>query len=204
MPYQSIMKRIDHCEMKQRRFSMLMSKVINSGIISSIPSPFDKFEGKRYTLFYRRNPDGFDSVNKHCCVDGHSHTLTLIETRKGYIFGGYMDCCNDSSDSWKGDDSLKRFVVTLQNPHNLSPHKFPLKSELSEYAMQCHSSSRIMWFGKYAVIGAYMHWLPRRVWLQDPREVKKFRWFALPRGLPFGRHSAPVSRWEIPVGRPIE
>jgi hypothetical protein len=148
--WHNLVRRLKHIEdynLKRRRFSEIPTKQIDSSIISSIPSLLDEFNEKQYELLYRGSRDGFESVTKHRLVDGHSHTLTLIETTRGYIFGCYIVCCNDSSNSWKTDDSLKSFIFTLKNPHKLSPHKFPLKADRKQYAMHCHSSDRLMWIG---------------------------------------------------------
>jgi hypothetical protein len=144
--------KIEDCEMKRHRFCIPASKRIDSLIISSIPSLFDEFGTKRYELLYRGSRDGFDSVNFHNRVDGHSHTIILIETTKGYIFGSYIVCCWDSSNSWKGDNSVQSFIFTLKNPHNLSPHKFPLKAEMKGYAMWCFPTTCMIWIGNTAAI----------------------------------------------------
>jgi hypothetical protein len=37
------------------------------------------------------------------------------------------------------DDSLKSFLFTLKNPHNIPARKFALKSDRKDYAMKCNS-----------------------------------------------------------------
>jgi hypothetical protein len=40
----------------------------------------------------------------------------------------------------KADDSLKSFLFTLKNPHNISARRFPLKSEMKHRALFCSSN----------------------------------------------------------------
>jgi hypothetical protein len=117
------LKKDEDRTMKSLRFCDSMQSVSNSIsrldsiIISSIPSIFNEFGSKTYRLLYRGSRDGFDSVHFHAKVDGHSNTVTIIETTKGFIFGGYMKCGWDSSNSWKTDDSQTSFLFTSKIPH---------------------------------------------------------------------------------------
>jgi hypothetical protein len=133
----------------------MINKGIESHIISSIPCLFDDFGKKRYELLYCGRRDGFESVHIHKRIDGHSHTVLVIETTKGYIFGSYNHCCWDSSNSWKVDESFRSFIFTLKNPHNLPPHKFPLKSEQKQYTMYCYSKDPMVHIGHCGAILIY-------------------------------------------------
>jgi hypothetical protein len=62
---------------------------VDSLILSHIPSSLKDFQGKKWTLMYRGSRDGFMAANFHGRCDGRPNTLTIIETTKGYIFGGY-------------------------------------------------------------------------------------------------------------------
>jgi hypothetical protein len=66
------------------------------------------------------------------------NTITLIETTKGYIFGGFTKIAWDSSGSYKGDDNRESYLFTIRNPHNLSARKFALSNP--SYAIYCNSS----------------------------------------------------------------
>jgi hypothetical protein len=149
------LKRIEDSELRKHRFSTMINKRIESHIISSIPSLFDDFGKKRYELLYCGSRDGFDSVNMHKRIDGHSHTLLVIETTKGDIFGSYNHCCWDSSNSWKVDESHQSFIFTLKNPHDFPPHKFPLKSSMKHYTMICHLNDPMVYIGNGGAIRIY-------------------------------------------------
>jgi hypothetical protein len=43
------------------------------------------------------------------------------------------------SNCLKSDDSLKSFLFTLKNPHNIPARKFALKAGRREYAIHCDS-----------------------------------------------------------------
>jgi hypothetical protein len=52
----------------------------------------------------------------------------------------------------KADDSLKNFLFTLKNPHNVPARRFPLKAEQKEYAIYCDWSQGPV-FGKLDFVG---------------------------------------------------
>jgi hypothetical protein len=126
---------------------------LDSVIISSIPTIFNEFGNKTYRLLYRGSRDGFDSVHFHANVDGHSNTVTIIETTKGFIFGGFMKCVWDSSNSWKADDSQKSFLFTMKNPHSIPARKLSLTPNMKQYAMYCWTADPLIWFGNGGAIG---------------------------------------------------
>jgi hypothetical protein len=149
-------------ELKSRRFSKSQPdfalesqprRDIDSLIISTIPSIFNDFGNQSYQLLYRGSRDGFDCANEHAKVDGHSNTITLVETTEGFIFGGYTPCQWDSSDTWKADESHRSFLFTLKNPHNIPARTFLMKPEQKLYAMCCHSTGCLVWIGHYGAIG---------------------------------------------------
>jgi hypothetical protein len=43
-------------------------------------------------------------------------------------------------DRWKCDDSMKSFVFTLKNPHNIRASTFVFKAEMKQRIIFCHSS----------------------------------------------------------------
>jgi hypothetical protein len=64
--------------------------------------------------------------------------LTLIETTKGFQFGGFTPLVWDSTTSgYKSDSSQQGFVFTLKNTGNIEPRKFKLSN--GPYAICCHS-----------------------------------------------------------------
>jgi hypothetical protein len=58
----------------------------------------------------------------------------------------------NSRNGFKEDDSLKTFLFTLKNPHNIPARRFALRAEGKQYAIQCN----YYWgpiFGGYDGIG---------------------------------------------------
>jgi hypothetical protein len=128
---------------------------LDSLIIPSIPSIFDDLDHKTFHLLYRGSRDGFVPKRLHEKVDGHSNTITFVETTKGFIFGAFTPCMWDSSDTWKCDNSLKSFLFTLKNPHNIAARKFALKAEEKAWAMCCYINARLAYFGQGGGISLY-------------------------------------------------
>jgi hypothetical protein len=62
----------------------------------------------------------------------------LIETSKGFIFGGYTPLPWESTTKYHPDDSQQSFIFTLKNARNTRPKKFPLKSDYKQYAISSH------------------------------------------------------------------
>jgi hypothetical protein len=122
---------------KKRRFHSLQL-LIDSTIIRILPSIFNDFSGKLIQLLYRGSRDGFGSKDFHRKCDGFGHTLTLIESCKGHIFGGYTPCSWDSSTGDKHDLSGESFLFTIKNPHNIPPRKFGIVS--NKRAIYCAAS----------------------------------------------------------------
>jgi hypothetical protein len=57
----------------------------------------------------------------------------------GNIFGGFTPVKWESSAAGcvKGDDSLKSFLFTLKNPHNIPARRFALKAGRKHEAIKC-------------------------------------------------------------------
>jgi hypothetical protein len=58
---------------------------------------------------------------------------------KGNIFGGFTPVEWDSSSKYKADPSLKSFLFTLKNPHNVPARRFALKAERKHETIGCSS-----------------------------------------------------------------
>jgi hypothetical protein len=115
--------------------------VFDSRIISDFPDIFAEFRRKQISLLWRGSRDGFKAREFHRRCDGHANTLTVILDREGNIFGGFTPVKWESVEGgkFKADDSLKSFVFTLKNPHNIPARRFALKAEKKEYTIYCHS-----------------------------------------------------------------
>jgi prefoldin subunit 5 len=123
------------------------SRVPESEILCDFPEFFTEFRGKRFEILWRGSRDGFEAQEFHRRCDGHSNTLTVILDTKGNIFGGFTPVEWDSR-VWNGywadrdnmpkvDDSLKSFLFTLKNPHNIPARRFALKAEAKHKALFC-------------------------------------------------------------------
>jgi hypothetical protein len=110
-----------------------------STIVSQLPPLFTEFNLKRFTLLWRGSRDGFSASEFHLRCCGRANTLTIIEDTKGNIFGGFTPLKWESSGSNKCDDSLKSFLFTLKNPHNIPAKRFQLKADQKNRAIYCGS-----------------------------------------------------------------
>jgi hypothetical protein len=97
--------------------------------------------GKRFSLLWRGSRDGFGARDFHVRCDGHAPTLSVILDTDGNVFGGFTPVAWDSFSGWKADRSLKSFVFTLKNTHNIAARRFVLKAEEKHHAICCDSES---------------------------------------------------------------
>jgi hypothetical protein len=109
-----------------------------SKILKVFPDLLKDFVMKEWTLLYRGSRDGFGSGDFHGKCENRGNTMTLIETTKGFIFGGFTPIPWDSSSGHKSDNSQMSFLFTLKNSRNSEPRKFRLASAAN--AIYCHSS----------------------------------------------------------------
>ena len=70
-------------------------------------------------LLFRKSRDGSKPEDFHNKCDNKGNTITIIETTKGYIFGGYTELQWDKSNSFKKDKST--FVFSLNNKTKYLP-----------------------------------------------------------------------------------
>jgi hypothetical protein len=108
-------------------------------ILPTIPLCLRDLQEKRWTLLYRGSRDGFGSSNFHQKCDGKSNTLTVIETTKGFVFGGFTPVGWDSSGNYKADNSQKSFLFTVKNPRGSEGRKFVMAN--SANAILCDRTS---------------------------------------------------------------
>jgi hypothetical protein len=106
---------------------------IDSKIISTIPDIFGLSPGQRLQLLYRGSRDGFEGSTFHLRCDGHPNTISLILSKNDCIFGGFTPIAWSSRGTAVPDPSLKSFIFTLKNPHDLSARIF--KQKQAEYAI---------------------------------------------------------------------
>jgi hypothetical protein len=132
------------------KIAPLLPLPFDSHIISTFPEIFAEFQWKEFSLLWRGSRDGFGSKEFHGRCDGHANTLTVILDTNGNIFGGFTplewesrrpNSWNDFSNCTKADDSLKSFLFTLKNPHNIPARRFALNAEEKHRAICCYSDS---------------------------------------------------------------
>jgi hypothetical protein len=112
----------------------------SSAIVPDFPKLFDDFKQKQFTLLWRGSRDGFKAKQFHSRCNGHPNTLTVIVDTNGNIFGGFTPVEWDSKSEEKADPSLKSFLFTLKNPHNVPARRFALKAEKKDWAIRCDSN----------------------------------------------------------------
>jgi uncharacterized coiled-coil protein SlyX len=120
-------------------------------IVSDFPPLFNEFRSKKWELLWRGSRDGFGCNDFHSRCDGHANTVMLIQDFSGFVFGGFTPVklesrvwngkSEDESNCWKSEDSLKSFLFTLKNPHNICPRKFALKDEKKQLSIVCAPKS---------------------------------------------------------------
>jgi hypothetical protein len=100
----------------------------------------------RFSVLWRGSRDGFGHGDFHRRCDGHASTLTVILDTNGNVFGGFTPVEWESRTyNWKenncskADDSLRSFLFTLKNPHNIPASTFELKAAQAEWAIYCDS-----------------------------------------------------------------
>jgi hypothetical protein len=111
-------------------------------IVSSFPEIFAEFQEKRFSLLWRGSRDGFSGRDFHSRCDGHANTLTVILDTKENVFGGFTPVKWESPQLFqyaKADHSLRSFLFTLKNPHNIPARRFALNAEKKDGAIVCHS-----------------------------------------------------------------
>jgi hypothetical protein len=105
------------------------SPPFDSNIISAVPEIFSVLGDKKSQLLYRGSRDGFRATNFHARCDGHANTVTLILSTNNCIFGGYAAVAWNSRAAYVPDPTLKSFLFTIKNPHNLAPRIFKQQSQ---------------------------------------------------------------------------
>lgn len=104
-------------EKEKRKYGIENSSIIKNEeqikMISDWIAPNQKII---FTRIYRATKDGGIGYNFHKHCDNQGPTLTLIESTKGYIFGGYITISWESptSGTYKGNDD-NAFIFSVNN-----------------------------------------------------------------------------------------
>jgi hypothetical protein len=109
----------------------------DSVITPEVPGILAEFCEKQFSLLWRGSRDGFSANMFHSRCDGHANTLTVILDTDGNVFGGFTPVEWDLCGNFKADASLKSFLFTLKNPHNVPARRFALKAEKQYMAIIC-------------------------------------------------------------------
>jgi hypothetical protein len=108
---------------------------LESEILSEFPDIFTVFAERQFRLLYRGSRDGFGRRTFHERCDGHSETVTVVQSENDCIFGGYTPLAWHSRGEWMSDPDKRGFLFTIKNPHSLSPRIFHQKE--ADYALFC-------------------------------------------------------------------
>jgi hypothetical protein len=109
------------------RFKVLPT--IDSLIISAVPEIFCVFGDTTFRLLYRGSRDGFQASAFHSQCNARQNNVSLILSKNKCIFGGYTPVPWSSQGGYVSDSSLKTFVFTIKNLHNLPEQIFKQKRE---------------------------------------------------------------------------
>jgi hypothetical protein len=125
--------------------SSSLPSVFPSTIISELLELLTEFHLKHFQILWQGSQDGFSATEFHRRCDGHANTLTVIMDTKGNIFGGFTPVEWESREwqpmiCYKADVSLKSFLFTLKNPHNIKARKFALKASEQDKATYCQNT----------------------------------------------------------------
>jgi hypothetical protein len=110
----------------------------DSRIISDFPEILAEFREKHFNILWRGSYHGFSSYIFHRLCNDHTNTLTVILDTNGNIFGGFTPTKWESGyEHGNPDFTLKSFLFTLKNPHNIAPRRFRLNPEMKHEAIWC-------------------------------------------------------------------
>jgi hypothetical protein len=88
------------------------------------------------TLLYSGRRDGFSASTFHSKCDGKGSTIVIVQSKEGYLFGGY------AAPSWGGRAGAKNkpgcFLFTLSNPHGIQSTQYI--STNNDYNIYSHPS----------------------------------------------------------------
>jgi len=73
-------------------------------------------------LLYRGSVDGFSTQKFHSACDGHSPTVSVIQSDQKYLFGGYTTQAWNSSGSYASDSNSFVYSLTKKYKANVSPN----------------------------------------------------------------------------------
>ena len=106
-------------------------EILNSWIPNKNPNDYTTVA---YTLLYRASEHGFSASKFHELCDNKGPTVTIIETKAGYVCGGYTEISwtSPSSEQEAKDPNRRGFIFLLRSPKREQPSKWVIKSSYGE------------------------------------------------------------------------
>ncbi|CAF1022504.1 unnamed protein product [Brachionus calyciflorus] len=101
------------------------SLILNKNLSKKLNKLCEFPERTDWELIYRASRDGFNSDDFHFKCDNVSRTLTIIQTKDNYIFGGYTEQTWSQNGEMKKDNDA--FIFSLVNKEK-NPIKIPIKN----------------------------------------------------------------------------
>jgi hypothetical protein len=109
----------------------------------------NEFYGKpdqQWELIYKASRDGYEAKYFHAKCNGKGPTMTIFQSTKKFLFGGYTKVPWASAVNVKGDADA--FLFTLTNPHDIPPTKYSIHPNRKNDAIY-HFEHHGPCFGKY-------------------------------------------------------
>jgi hypothetical protein len=94
----------------------------------------DQYPQARFKRIYDATTDGWKNTDFHRCCDKKGWTLTIVETTKGFIFGGFTTAEWESPPSWSIPKPCPHSFLFSVNEGS----KYPVTSGDTK-AIRCHS-----------------------------------------------------------------
>jgi hypothetical protein len=94
-----------------QRFSR--GPTLDSVIVQDVPQILNEFKAKRWVLLYRGSRDGFRASVFQGACNGRANTVTLVKTKKGFVFGGFTPVEWNSSGIYTADPSSASFLFSV-------------------------------------------------------------------------------------------
>jgi hypothetical protein len=91
---------------------------------------------QKWKLCYQGSEHGFSGRIFHAKCDNMRHTLTVVKSSNGNVFGGYTDAYWNHSNGYKEDANA--FLFSLVNKDK-KPCKMKIIREVKKYAIFCSS-----------------------------------------------------------------
>ena len=108
-------KKIKENEINENDFDLKYSNIIPNDIEKEkkIKKWIDPSKNIKFELLFRMTKDGYKSSDFHKCCDNQGPTITLIQTDKNYIFGGFTPFSWTSQKGCSPENDEDTFLFSL-------------------------------------------------------------------------------------------